>query len=109
MRRGQYFQLEALRDSVSTFRNGRPHALHRGDTCDTLKPGRGAPSRCRDLCERNISTYSDAGTLRHQPMIMRLQIERIRRAAQRDALHEFLYDRPVPVEDATMLTHSIKT
>src|SRR5579871_589467 len=58
-----------------------------------------------DVCRYHLHAYE----VQLQPTITRINFEREQIRAQRDALHEFLYDRPVPVEDAAMLTHSIKT
>lgn len=57
-----------------------------------------------DVCRYHLQAYE----VKLQPLLAKLsaQIESAR--AQAHALHLYLYDRPVPVDDASMLGHSAR-
>src|SRR6476661_6128476 len=60
--------------------------------------------RARQMCGLNIYAYADE----LQPKIASLQSEIEQNRKHGDALHAHLYNRPEPVNDAAMLTHSKK-
>jgi|SRR5581483_6122396 len=56
-----------------------------------------------DICALHLQAYQD----QQQPTLSRLNAEIDHRRANAEALHSHLYDRPVPVKDASMLKHSL--
>jgi hypothetical protein len=64
---------------------------------------------CRDtasaiqICSLHLHAYDDA----LQPELSRLNSEVLANRHRAAALHAHLYDRPIPVSDAAMLTHSL--
>jgi hypothetical protein len=59
--------------------------------------------RARNICGLHLHAYAD----QLQPMISSLMSEIAQRKHHGLALHAHLYDRPIPVNDAAMLTHSL--
>jgi len=57
-----------------------------------------------DVCRYHLHAYEQQA----QPEIVRVTAETGQARAQAQALHLYLYDRPVPVDDASMLTHSLR-
>lgn len=57
-----------------------------------------------DVCRYHLHAYEQQA----QPEIVRINAETGQARAQAQALHLYLYDRPVPVDDASMLTHSLR-
>src|SRR5258708_2138178 len=64
---------------------------------------------CRDtasaiqICGLHLHSYNDA----LQPELSRLNSEVLANRHRAAALHAHLYDRPIPVSDAAMLTHAL--
>jgi len=57
-----------------------------------------------ESCRYKLHAYA----LQLQPRIGKINFHIGQAEAHRDALYQFLYDQPVPVDDAAMLPHSIK-
>jgi hypothetical protein len=57
-----------------------------------------------DVCRYHLHAYEQ----QVQPEIVRVTAETGQARAQAQALHLYLYDRPVPVDDASMLTYSLR-
>ena len=57
-----------------------------------------------ELCRYKLHGYA----LRLQPKTENLNFRLEQARAKRDALHQFLYDRPIPVDAPSMLVHAIK-
>src|SRR5260370_30736283 len=64
----------------------------------------GVEERARNICVLRIHAFAD----QLQPELSSLQAEIEQNRNRGAALHSHLYDRPVPVNDAAMLTHSLK-
>jgi hypothetical protein len=61
--------------------------------------------RTRNICGLQIHAFAD----QLQPETSTLQSEVEENRHRRAALHSHLYDRPVPVSDASMLTHVLRS
>jgi hypothetical protein len=57
-----------------------------------------------DVCRYHLHAYEQQA----QPAVVKINAELGQGRAQAQALHLYLYDRPVPVDDASMLTHSLR-
>src|SRR5947207_5939194 len=61
--------------------------------------------RTIEICGLHLHAYEDEV----QPVLSRLASEIEHNRSRYNALHDHLYDRPIPVNDAAMLTHSWRT